>query len=1627
MARHFSASARGVLLLVVLSVALAPSHRGAPPQIWGARLGDLVDAPNMYVIPDGLFDPDRPKNSSGHVTTFDVINNGTTSLDLTFTCMGRVGVTCTNVNPGSATLAPSTGITVNATYSVGDSGGRLVLRAAEDGPISDTGWRNISTPPTLTLVVPALTPGKVDTAVVYSRTPLVLATYRAPDAAIDTTSLVVKLGNDTVTPLTRRNRRLVEWEIDPSRQLQPGVVTDLYVRVCHTNSGCTAITRRLRLDNSGSPIVSFSGMPLERSSGGAEVETGIATPAYYSLGVARSAGLVYSTRQSYPRALVNADIELTWPAGNPDTLSATLLDGATPLDSLRVANPVCQATSGRECRVTLQGDFSGTTFTRALRKWLIVKVRLVSAGATRTTTDSVEVVLVDRRASAYGSGWFVAGVLRLDSAVVNAERTDRFLVGPTGAVTTFRGSGGYYLSPPGDRSVLSWTGTAWHLLAPARGPNDAAKLIFDAQGRHTQSLDAHGNSTTVKYGAVDRVDTIIDPVGKKLVFLYSSGTLTTIRDPGSRDSKVTVDGSNRLVYDSLASPPANSQVSTFAYTAYGGNNTYVLASWSDALGQGTTVSYDARRRPHRTTLPSVLPDTGSTALSPELNYRAQVLRGLDTLLSADSVFDVATDPRGHWTRSVLNRWGLAERTWDALGTLGRAAFDVDGRVVWSEGKVADSTRVHFAYDTKGRLLRSFRRRTASDTVLLDSVVYHATYERATHRFNALRQATVFTHNNWGDVLTVTTPTSDVTTYQYAANGQVSQVQAPLQSGWTVYAYDATWKNLGQVNNANGVVMFLRFFDGVGRDTLTRRKRVTRVADTTYMRWERTITKYLATNQVDSIRTEVTNECTSPCNTPPAWPTAVADSQRWQHVKYAYDRLGRDTARLNTRDQRTRYSYDGLGRLRARWPFADSTAIVDSFRYDLAGNLRYHRTRRGTLIEHRLDGRGRDTITIVPGVGDYHRVYAGPNDELTRLTIGSYADSIGGVNPNMSWVYNQSGQLLSDTSQGTRVATYLYDRFGRDTLTTDVRGTTRLRYDAVRGLLDSLLTPYGDTLRWTIDARWRRVGPYVQNGADPDVSTVPTWDQTGKLTDLVTSQGATTPGAWRLPSDEPLIPDLFLVPQFTDPLGTAEDSLGHDGWGRVTSVRYRKNSVVLVTDTLEFDRDGNIDLAPGFTTYDVSTTRLLVGLNGYAQTYDRAGNLTSRTSGGVTYSYQYDALDRLVVYRENGTLVARYAYDALGRRIVKRVFSPAPGHGYLRMIYRGDHVVAETDSVGSTLTLGYVWGLGVDNVVAVRRYSDSQTWYTVQDVLHSVRGLTRRDGTWAVGWRYRIYGTGLDSSGTAPFFLRYRWIGREFDQESGLYYFRSRYYDPRVARFVQEDAIGFAGGPNLYAFGDGNPTNGRDSDGLMKNGEALVARSSEFCMGGSLCQGDTAGDDGASGWGGFTSWVDQVMAYNDAIQRQWEFQQRAVAVLREHGGEGGAILAEALENGHVTLNFTNTPYSRNNAFALGSWDERSACGCVVDLRPDLTFNQTLGVLVHEFFLHAMTQQGHAEAGQSGSIEYFQDKPNPFLELGARTLSSLRNAPGMSGGFAPDPFLDLYGSRVLRIPMPRFDAPYAPRRN
>jgi RHS repeat-associated protein len=59
---------------------------------------------------------------------------------------------------------------------------------------------------------------------------------------------------------------------------------------------------------------------------------------------------------------------------------------------------------------------------------------------------------------------------------------------------------------------------------------------------------------------------------------------------------------------------------------------------------------------------------------------------------------------------------------------------------------------------------------------------------------------------------------------------------------------------------------------------------------------------------------------------------------------------------------------------------------------------------------------------------------------------------------------------------------------------------------------------------------------------------------------------------------------------------------------------------------------------------------------------------------------------------------------------------------------------------------------------------------------------------------------------------YAYTGREWDPETGLYYYRARYYHPLTARFITEDPLGLRAGTNLYVYVKNAPIVFRDPSG-----------------------------------------------------------------------------------------------------------------------------------------------------------------------------------------------------------------------
>jgi RHS repeat-associated protein len=225
---------------------------------------------------------------------------------------------------------------------------------------------------------------------------------------------------------------------------------------------------------------------------------------------------------------------------------------------------------------------------------------------------------------------------------------------------------------------------------------------------------------------------------------------------------------------------------------------------------------------------------------------------------------------------------------------------------------------------------------------------------------------------------------------------------------------------------------------------------------------------------------------------------------------------------------------------------------------------------------------------------------------------------------------------------------------------------------------------------------------------------------------------------------------------------------------------------------------------------------------YNYTYDDEGNLTRRTeiaSNKVT-EYQWDYRNRLagVVDKDaagNAVQNVGFKYDSQNRRISKKV-----GSNETRFVYDRDNVLFDFTANGSNqpvLDKRYFYGNGVDRILAQENANGSVLW-ALTDQLGTVKDWVNNSGSVANHVVYDAFG-GVVSQSNPALGSRYGFTGREFDAETGLYYYRSRYYNPGIGRFIGEDSVGFdAGDVNLYRYVGNSPLDNTDPSG--KNGVSL---------------------------------------------------------------------------------------------------------------------------------------------------------------------------------------------------------------
>jgi RHS repeat-associated protein len=1031
-------------------------------------------------------------------------------------------------------------------------------------------------------------------------------------------------------------------------------------------------------------------------------------------------------------------------------------------------------------------------------------------------------------AGAFGRGWFhtfEAGLSFLPANVIKLRQgsgSPLFFEDPA--------SSGTYTA------MIPKTETSWIVKSGStytRSFRAGGSEAYDANGRLTSLTDVAGNVTTLTR----------DP----------SGNLLTIADPGGRSLSFSYDGSGRIT-------ASTGPLGVIASYVYDGNGYLQAVTYGD--GSGYTFAYDGSGRVLSVTdlsgraLETHTYDANGNGITSEIAGGQQRLT-----LAYNTRSTSVTDALGNvttygWTayEGITRRVTEIEGACPSCGGGGQNekwSYDNSGRLLthidafgdtttytyWASGDLKTATdplnnTTSYTYDSQGRVLTitrpdggvtTYTYEASGPLTITESVTstqnrtttlarYHQGDPQPPGKIKTVQdprsKTTTLGYNTFGDLTSVTDPLSHATSFGYDALGRRTTVTDPLQHTTTT-TYDARSRVTRITNHDNTHTDFT--YDLGGRQTS--------VTDPSGSVTSHNYDGYGRLQSVVDPLEGVTS--------------------------YGYDAMSNLVSMTDARGKITSFSYDIFNNVsRVTYPGGAS----ESFTYDEGGRLRTKTDRKGVVTTYTYDTLGR--------LASKSYSDSSPSVTYGYDAVGRLAAAANGTD-TLTWTYDLAGQLLSEHStKNASTVAYGYD-LGGNPLTLTLNGTVLVNYGPDDASRLTTITRGSNIFTFGYDSANRRTSLAAPNG----INTSYTYDNLNRLTNLTASLGSTTVTSSAYTYDNAGDRLTKTTPDYSeaysyDPLyrltaanrnGTANqwvysyDAVGNRTTSQadsvVSSATYNdSNRLVSQTGGGPLRVRGHLD-KPGTVKVNGQSAQMLAGnvfqttvnatagtntisvvatdvsgnvrsqnyqitLSGIADTFttDPDGNVIQKVEGGVTTTYTWDVENRLTQVQSNGTTIATFAYDPLGRRVQK-----VAGIVTTNWTYSGQAILQQA-SGGSTLK--YIHGPGIDEPLA----SDDGTAlsYFHSDGLGSIVKTTSAAGAVTLTRQYDAWGN-LQLGGTTNGFS---YTGREWDSETGLYYYRARYYDPKIGRFISEDPIGFGGGVNLYAYVGDNPVNRDDPSGLL---------------------------------------------------------------------------------------------------------------------------------------------------------------------------------------------------------------------
>lgn len=378
----------------------------------------------------------------------------------------------------------------------------------------------------------------------------------------------------------------------------------------------------------------------------------------------------------------------------------------------------------------------------------------------------------------------------------------------------------------------------------------------------------------------------------------------------------------------------------------------------------------------------------------------------------------------------------------------------------------------------------------------------------------------------------------------------------------------------------------------------------------------------------------------------------------------------------------------------------------------------------------------------------------------------------GITLNTYYSYDDENRVVDVIcDEGDRIIAYTYDAIGR--VATRTANGWKTSYPTT---YQYLAPENGDSIQTT---------PLVQSITQNGQNFSYTYDDVGNITS-VTRNGLTTTYVYD---------KLGQLIRVNDPHANKTTVYNYDRGGNILScVEYAYTT-------------GTLGAATQTTAYaygDSNWKDKVTAIGGKAITYDAIGN--PLTYDGWTFTWKAGRMLASMV--KTGTN-AQFTYDHNGMRIRKIVNGVTTNY-----TLNGKNIVHMKQ--GSNDLHFFYDAQGKPGMVT---YNDVDYFY-VYNLQGDVVALIDANGTQVVEYGYDAWGYPISKTGSLAATIGtlnpFRYRGYVYDEETGLYYLRSRYYNPEWKRFVNADTLVGRGtnvlGHNLYVYCDNLPITRVDKNG-----------------------------------------------------------------------------------------------------------------------------------------------------------------------------------------------------------------------